>query len=183
MTVLFKTPSCLPSCYNTLWLSGQLVLQTVPGFLWVPWWVHSSALYTSFDVVVAGPSLVFVSWVGGDLSEAKEKRTASIIPHRSTAIICFSDSFLCPMMDQFLWSFFRQFNVHVGYSLVLQPVSQSFPLGWLSPLTPLFMRSCFDLWLFYGILISKRLLTGEVSSHRHCGLARSFCSPRWFVVC
>lgn len=45
MTVLFKTPSCLPSCYNTFWLSGQLVLQTVPGALWVPWWVHLSALY------------------------------------------------------------------------------------------------------------------------------------------
>lgn len=45
MTVLFKTPSCLPSCYNTLWLSGQLVRQTVPGALWVPWWVHLSAFF------------------------------------------------------------------------------------------------------------------------------------------
>lgn len=45
MTVLFKTPSCLPSCHNTLWLSGQLVRQTVPGALWVPWWVRLSAFF------------------------------------------------------------------------------------------------------------------------------------------
>lgn len=78
MTVLFETPSCLPSCHNTLWLSGQLVLQTVPGALWAPWWVRSSALYLVWHSDIEFLCSVCLLW--GTCPRPRRMLTCSLVP-------------------------------------------------------------------------------------------------------